>query len=142
MTPDAKEAPPTKYTRTAISQRGLRLLHALLLIALGAWLLARALQTILPDARLPTSMAFAGAQAAGWAVGALLLGAWLFVAAMALPNGRAWAWAIAAVTAAVSPGLFVVAWWYGGGGDWVGVLLGLATVVVLAAPTARELYLN
>lgn len=146
MTLEAKDAHSTSGEQQPIAaparQRGLRLLHALLLVAMGGWLPVRALQTLLPDARLPTSLAFAGAEAAYWAVGALLAGVWLLVAAMALPNGRAWAWANAAAAALASLGLIIAAWWFGGGGDWVGVLLSVATAVVLAAPTARELYLN
>jgi len=146
MTPEAKDAPstvgPQPGTRTATGGRRLRALHALLLVALGGWLLVRALQTLLPDARLPASLAFAGASKGGWALGALLVGVWLLVIAPALPNGRAWAWANAAVAALATLALVAVSWALGSEGDWLGVLLSLATAVVLAAPSARELYLQ
>lgn len=146
MTPEAKDALSTTGAQQSAAassgRRGLRLLHALLLVVLGGWLLVRGLQTLLPDARLPTSMAFAGAAAGSWAAGALLVGVWLLATALALPNGRAWAWVNAAAATPASLALVTGSWALGGVGDWLGVLLSLATVVVLAAPSARALYLN
>jgi len=121
---------------------GLRLVHALLLAALGGWLLVRALQTVSPDARMVTIPAYAGGSAGGWAAGALLLGSGMLIAAMALPNGRAWAWVGASAVALAALMLLSTAWLLGAGGDWFGVLLSLGSVVVLAAPSARELYLR
>jgi hypothetical protein len=118
------------------------LLHALLLVALGGWLLARALQTLMPDTRLSGALAFAGETGNYFALAALLTGALLLSVAMTLPNGRAWAWVGSASAALASLLLVVVAWVASGGSDWAGALLGLVAIVVLGAPSARELYLN
>ncbi len=123
-------------------QRALRLLHALLLVALGGWLLTRALQTLMPDARLAAAMAFADPATVAFATAALVLGVLLLVAAMALPNGRAWAWLGAAAGSLAALALLTAAWVSSGNSDWPGLLLAVATVIALAAPAARELYLN
>lgn len=121
---------------------GLRLLHALLLVALGGWLLTRGLQTLLPDARLPAWLAFGGLAAPIWGVLALVAGAALLLVALTLPAGRAWAWLGAATAALVALALVLGTWFLGDGGDWLGTLLGLAAAVLLAAPSARTLYLR
>ena len=70
-------------------------------------------------------------------VGILLLGV-----ATTLPYGRAWAWAIAALGALAALALIAATWLMSGAGDWPGALLALPAVVLSAAPSVRELYLN
>ncbi len=143
--PEVKDANRTIAARKPDNQSeryGLRLLNAMLLVALGGWLLARALQTFRPDDRLEALPAFMSGGAAGWATGALILGCGVLFAAMALPNGRVWAWVGASAVALATLILLIAAWFLDAGGDWIGVLLAFAAVVVLAAPTVRELYLH
>lgn len=146
MRAEAKDDPsrvnPQRGAAALPTQPGLRLLHALTLVILGGWLVVRALQTLWPNARLSLAIGFAGTADVGWAVAALLLGVLLLIAATTLPMGQAWAWAVAALCALAALILIIAAWAKSGSSDWPGALLALVAVVLLAAPSARALYLN
>lgn len=118
------------------------LMVALLAVATGAWLLGRGLAGA--ERAMPWLAAWSVAAQWRQAIGAsaVVAGAGLLVAAVALSDGRAWGWLVAAAMGLAAMATVVLAWAQGGTPDWVALLLTTALLLALAAPSVRADFLG